>query len=157
MSIFNNKSAMFILAESARLDGQSFLENDTTFADFEDTLKGLDRKEMCYTIDSLPIMKDDCCCCGEEGCSKEESCCKESYLIEYDILSKLIESSSDIQDEFAAHNAICEHYGWDSDQLGVVFATADVLKESKNYELMDSYTSTMSAMMERGIKCYCKK
>ena len=109
-----NEMTMMILKESKRSDCCDNYDDEFCCQDFEDTMKGLDTAQMSYTIDALPILKNE----GGEECG--EGCC-ESYMIEYDMLEKLIESYEDIHNEFEAHAAICEHYGMEPESLIVVF------------------------------------
>ena len=79
-----NEMTMMILKESKRSDCCDNYDDEFCCQDFEDTMKGLDTAQMSYTIDALPILKNE----GGEECG--EGCC-ESYMIEYDML----ENSSD--------------------------------------------------------------
>lgn len=161
MSIFNEMS-MMIIKEGKKADCCDNYCDDFDCKDFENTLAGLDTTKMSYTIDSLPIMKTSSEECGED-CGKE-GCCKESYMIEYDMLEKLIESYGDITNEFEAHSAICEHYGIEPSSLAVVFESdyvaqglvKDAKENTKNYGLMRTYSNTIKNMINKGIRC-CKK
>lgn len=171
MSTIFNEMSMMILKEGKKADCCDEYECDACCQDFQDTLAGLDKTQMTYTIDSIPILKqeigdeskDECGTeCGT-GCG-DESCCKEAFLVEYDMLEKLIESYDDIHDEFDAHSAICEHYSLDPASLTVVFESdyvakglvKDAKENTKNYGLMKSYSNTIKNMINKGITC-CKK
>lgn len=155
MSTIFNEMSMMILKEGKKADCCDDYECDACCQDFQDTLAGLDKTQMTYTIDSIPILKQ------EIG---DESCCKEAFLVEYDMLEKLIESYDDIHDEFDAHSAICEHYSLDPASLTVVFESdyvakgliKDAKENTKNYGLMKSYSNTIKNMINKGITC-CKK
>ena len=54
---------------------------------FEDTLKGMGKVDCTIPADAVPIQK-----C--ESCDKEEGCCKESYMIDFNILSVYTEDNS---------------------------------------------------------------
>jgi len=155
MSIFNQTS-MMIIKEASKADvcTTDCIDNDVIVSDFEDTLAGLDTTEMNYTIDAIPILKCD------EG---SDSCC-ESYLVEFDVLYKLIESYEDIKDEYDAHASICEHYSLEKEQLAVVFEnegfakelTSPQLESSNNYGIMRRYSNCIKNFLNKGIKCVKK-
>ena len=152
-----NEMTMMILKESKRSDCCDNYDDEFCWQDVEDTMKGLDTAQMSYTIDALPILKNE----GGEECG--EGCC-ESYMIEYDMLEKLIESYEDIHDEFEAHAAICEHYGMEPESLAVVFESdyvakglvKDAKENTKNYGLMRVYSNTIKNMINKGIRCWKK-
>ena len=155
-TIFNEMSIM-ILKESKKADCCDDYDMDFCVSDFEDTLKGLDKTQMSYTIDSIPILIKQ-----ELGDEQDENCC-ESYLIEYDMLQKIIESYEDVNDEFEAHNAICEHYNIEPQSLVVVFESdvvakglLDTKKEPTSYSIMKAYCKTIKGFVNKGIRC-CKK
>jgi hypothetical protein len=152
-TIFNEMSIM-ILKEGKKADCCDDYDHDFCVSDFEDTLKDLDKTQMTYTIDSIPILKQEL--------GDEEGCC-EAYLIEYDMLNKLIESYEDINNEFEAYNAVCEYYNLDSSSLIVVFESdvvakglLDTHKEPTSYSIMKAYSKTIKGFINKGIRC-CKK
>lgn len=127
-SIFNETTSM-IIREGSKTEKCDSYECGESCADFEDTMKDLDKTKMTYTIDSLPILKGEC----GEGCGKE-GCCKESYMIEHDILTKYM-TSYDIDDEVEAMHNIAEHYGLDISDLVLVvegdYVAKGLLKKAK--------------------------
>ena len=119
---------------------------------FQDTLKGLDKASLTYTIDSVPIFtfkgtgtqqKDfdiDDPLAGTmgnpgygmdddnpellQGPNCKDGCC-ESYIVDYEMLCNLVESYSNIYDVVDAHKALCYHNNIDEKSLGVVFENAN--------------------------------
>lgn len=151
-TLFSSMSSMIIQegckSETCKCDS---LECDQACKDFDDTLAGLDTTAMTYTIDSLPVLKDESCECGEG--------CKESYNIGYDMLTKLIEAYDDIKDEFDAHAAVCEHYGFEPEQLAVVVECDEINKGLLNKAkitgdcgLINGYCGCIKNMINKGIR-----
>ena len=148
MSIFNGTAAQ-IIRECAMTEKGDCYECGEACADFEDTLADLPKANMTYTIDSLPILK-----CDKKG----KECCKEEYMIEHDILTKMMESY-EIEDPVEAHRQICEHYGISIDSLTVVVESDNVnkglighAKKSKDTGLIKSYTQSIKNLKNKGIK-----
>jgi hypothetical protein len=123
-------------------------------SDFQNTLADLPVTDMTYTIDSLPIL------CNKNN---DGDCCNEEYMIEYDILNKMMESYN-IEDPVEAHAKICEHYGISTDSLTVVFesdatnvALMEQTKKNKDTGLIKKYLGSLKKLKNGGIKCKKKK
>lgn len=169
MNIFNETSATLI-REASKCDRcNTTYECDDACDEFEDTMSGLKDVDMSYTIDSIPIMKtqeyDDECEdeCDDEFGNYDNECCKESYLIEYDMLMKLMESEN-IYDPAVAHKAICEYYHIPENSLVVVFESKAVnkrlvksCKKNKNCSTVNGFTKAIRHLKNKGIRCAKKK
>ena len=155
-----SESAMLILKESSKCDKKSHTyETDAVCSDFQDTMSGLDSRELSYTIDSLPVIKST----GGRECGECGSKC-ESYLIGFDMLNKICESYDDIDDEVQAYYAVCEHYGFEDGDLAVVFESDEVAeqiieeaKSTKKCGLAKDCDDAIKTFQSKGIGVFKKK
>lgn len=138
-----NSTVSNIIRECAKMElecGDNY-DCSESCVDFQNTMANLPNVDMSYTIESLPIMK-----------------CNEGFMIEYDILSKFMESYA-IEDEVEAHSKICEHYDIHTSSLIVVVESDDAsehllehAKKSKKTSIIDAYTQSVKKMKNKGIK-----
>lgn len=118
-----NLSTM-ILQEASKADQKILdeIERDQVATDYQDTLAGLQTVgSISFPATEVPIIKDECGECGE--CGE----CNESYMVEYDMLYKFMESNN-FDEEYEAHNALCEAYNLEPIQLVVVAECDEVNK-----------------------------
>ena len=141
-----SESAMLILKESSKCDKKSHTyETDAVCSDFQDTMSGLDSRELSYTIDSLPVIKST----GGRECGECGSKC---------------ESYDDIDNEIEAYYAVCEHYGFEEGDLAVVFESDEVAeqiieeaKSTKKCGLAKDCDDAIKTFQSKGIGVFKKK
>lgn len=118
---------------------------------FEDTLKGMGKVDCTIPADAVPIQK-----C--ETCDKEEGCCKESYMIDFNILSVYTEDN-DYEDELAALKSLSEYYHIDMDEMVVVFESDNknkkMIKDAKQHHnsgLVKKHNKALQNFKNHGIR-----